>query len=38
VKPDATAADVRAMRLDQAKAIYKTRYWDAMRCDGLPAG
>ncbi len=38
VKPNATAADVRSMRLDDAKAIYRGRYWDAMRCDELPAG
>ncbi len=38
VKADATAADVRAMRLDEAKAIYRARYWDAQRCDELPAG
>jgi lysozyme family protein len=38
VKPNATAADVRAMKLDQAKAIYRIKYWDAQRCDELPAG
>jgi lysozyme family protein len=38
VKPDATAADVRAMKLDEAKAIYRAKYWDAQRCDALPAG
>ena len=38
VKPDATAADVRAMTLGDAKAIYRVRYWDALRCDELPAG
>jgi lysozyme family protein len=38
VKPDATAADVKAMRLDEAKAIYRAKYWDAQRCDDLPAG
>jgi lysozyme family protein len=38
VKPKAAATDVRAMRLDQAKAIYRTKYWAAMRCDQLPAG
>jgi lysozyme family protein len=38
IKPDATAADVRAMSVDQARAIYRKRYWDAQRCDGLPAG
>lgn len=36
--PGATVADVRAMRLDDAKAIYRARYWNAMRCDELPAG
>jgi lysozyme family protein len=38
VKPGATAADVRAMRADEAKAIYRAHYWNAMRCDELPAG
>ena len=38
VKPGATAADVRAMTVDEAKRIYRTRYWDAQRCDELPAG
>lgn len=38
VKPGATAADVKAMSLDDAKAIYKPKYWDALRCDDLPAG
>src|SRR5690349_4073167 len=38
IKPDATAADVRAMSVEQAKAIYRKRYWDAQRCDELPAG
>ncbi len=38
VKPDATAADVRAMSVDQAKAIYRAKYWNAQRCDDLPAG
>jgi uncharacterized protein (TIGR02594 family) len=37
-KPNATAADVRAMSVDEAKAIYRKRYWDAQRCDELPAG
>src|ERR1043165_5553953 len=26
------------MRVDEAKAIYRAKYWDAMRCDDLPAG
>lgn len=38
VKPNATAADVRAMKVDEAKAIYRTKYWAAQRCDELPAG
>jgi lysozyme family protein len=38
VKPDATAADVRAMRLAEAKAIYRTKYWAVLRCDEMPAG
>jgi lysozyme family protein len=38
VKPGAKAADVRAMTLDEAKRIYRVCYWDAQRCDELPAG
>ncbi|HLA21334.1 MAG TPA: glycosyl hydrolase 108 family protein [Pseudolabrys sp.] len=38
VKPTATAADVRAMKLADAKSIYRAKYWDAQRCDELPAG
>lgn len=38
VKPDATAEDVRAMGVAEARAIYKARYWNALRCDALPAG
>jgi lysozyme family protein len=38
VKPSATAADVRAMKVEEAKAIYRAKYWDAQRCDELPAG
>jgi lysozyme family protein len=26
------------MRVDEAKPIYRKRYWDAQRCDELPAG
>ena len=37
-KPDATAADVRVMKVDDAKAIYRAKYWNAQRCDELPAG
>ncbi len=38
VKPAATAADVKAMTLDEAKRIYRAKYWDAQRCDDLPGG
>jgi lysozyme family protein len=38
VKPGASAADVKAMTMDEAKAIYRAKYWDAQRCDELPAG
>jgi len=38
LKPRASAADVRAMRLDEAKLIYRSKYWDALHCDALPAG
>lgn len=37
-KHAATAADVRAMPLDVAKQIYRSKYWDAIRGDDLPAG
>ncbi len=37
-KPDATAADMRAMGVDEAKVIYRARYWNALRCDDLPPG
>lgn|SRR3990167_1919257 len=38
IKSGATAADVRAMSIDEAKGIYRLKYWDAMRCSELPAG
>jgi lysozyme family protein len=38
VKPDASAADVKAMSLAEAKRIYRAKYWNAQRCDELPAG
>ncbi len=38
VKANATAVDIRAMPLAHAKAIYRQKYWNAMRCDDLPAG
>jgi lysozyme family protein len=38
VKSGATAADVRAMRVEEAMLIYKAKYWDALRSNDLPAG
>lgn len=38
VKANATAVDIRAMPLAHAKAIYRQKYWNALRCDDLPAG
>jgi lysozyme family protein len=38
VKPGATAADIKAMRLDDAETIYRNAYWNVLRCDELPAG
>lgn len=36
--PSATADDVRNMPKVVAQHIYKTKYWNALRCDELPAG
>ena len=33
-----TAADVRAMPLADAKAIYRAKYWERLRCDDLGPG
>lgn len=38
IKADGTATDVKAMAVDEAKKIYRGRYWDVMRCDELPSG
>ena len=38
VKPGATAADVKAMKIEEARRIYRAKYWDAQACDELPAG
>src|SRR4029077_4943200 len=38
VKADATAGDVLARQGVEAKGIYRSKYWDAMRADELPAG
>jgi Glycosyl hydrolase 108/Predicted Peptidoglycan domain len=38
--PDATVAldDVHALTVEEAKEIYRSRYWNVMRCDDLPGG
>ncbi len=38
VKPGATAADVKAMKVAEAERIYRAKYWNALACDDLPAG
>jgi len=38
IDKDGTASDVRAMNIDQAKQIYKSKYWDVQKCDDLPSG
>lgn len=37
-KSGATKDDVKAMPLTVATAIYRSKYWGAMRCDDLPSG
>lgn len=38
IKPTATAADVKGMSVNDAKSIYKSKYWDALNCDSLSGG
>jgi lysozyme family protein len=38
INKDATAQDVRNLTIDQAKSIYKSKYWDALGCDDLSSG
>ncbi len=38
IKANGTAADVREMARADAAKIYRERYWDALRCNDLPAG
>lgn len=38
VKPDAAPNDVETMSLDDAKTIYRARYWNVLCCDELAAG
>jgi lysozyme family protein len=37
-KGNATADDVRGLPQSVARKIYRKRYWNALRCDELPAG
>lgn len=37
-KGNATADDVRALPQSVARKIYREQYWNALRCDELPAG
>lgn len=38
IKSDATPEDVKTLTQAQAKTIYKSKYWDAVGGDSLPAG
>lgn len=38
INPKGQARDVQAMTVDQAKKIYREKYWDVQRCDELPPG
>jgi lysozyme family protein len=38
INPQGTASDVRAMNVEEAKSIYRAKYWDVQRCDDLPSG
>lgn len=38
IKADGTADDVRRMTVNEAKDIYKSKYWNSQRCSDLPAG
>lgn len=38
INPNGTAKDVKNMTLDQAKVIYKSKYWDKVNGDQLPSG
>jgi lysozyme family protein len=38
INPHGTAHDVKHMSVDQAKSIYRSKYWDAVGGDNLPIG
>jgi lysozyme family protein len=37
-KRDVTAQDVMDMKIEEAKAIYRVKFWGLCSCDSLPAG
>jgi lysozyme family protein len=38
INPNGTPTDVKNMKVEDAKKIYKARYWDALDCDSLRSG
>lgn len=38
IDANGTASDVKSMSVEQAKTIYRQKYWDAQKCDELPSG
>lgn len=38
INKNGTAADVKKLSVEQAKKIYRDKYWGLMHCDELPAG
>jgi lysozyme family protein len=38
INPQGTANDVKKMRVEDAKSIYRTKYWDALGCSDLASG
>src|SRR5258708_3451478 len=38
INPKGTALDVKNMRVEDAKSIYRTKYWNALNCDQLASG
>lgn len=38
IDPNGSATDVKNMTLAQAKTIYESKYWGALKCDELPSG
>lgn len=38
INKEGTADDVRKMSIDDAKSIYRSKYWDALNCNSLPSG